>query len=239
MSSPELNNSPVQYKLLCEDKKKTSWLVDDSCVFRMKNQDNLIDTVSTIKPLNGALFAFNPGTGKLIMSVLPKSWFSRPHDLSRMIKEKTLEAMTDLLEHINASEHPKEIIMEDPELVKAVGVRMVYKYPHIKVKPALFNIPFPSLLKLDKIAKEIEKPITESQVIQFNLFDNWLKGHGSYIASCNMLSIAQGLHADQHNVMNLKSRDGLAGGYPPYWIIPWYLLHTYLSFVYLKKDINW
>ena len=215
-SLPQINSSPLEYSKICENKKTTFWLVDDRHVYRYKETKTRQGFVSK-EPINGALFAFNPKTGQLLVKITPVSLFAKTSNLAKLIKQRTGEALEDLLNAVNGEELPKQVFVTTKDSVEPLKVALAPNFSKVSVTFAEINVPFEALLKLVKVGGPVLEA-TEPQVMLFNLYDNWQKKSiTSYDASVRMMVILEGITLDTDNMMSLHSREGVAGGYPPVW----------------------
>ena len=88
--------SSQNYRELFSD--QTIWFVDDSNVYRVtihKTYDGNIQT----KPVNGAIFIFNPRTGQLFLKIVHTSTWQGQKRLSQLAKWKTAEEVAVCCAH--------------------------------------------------------------------------------------------------------------------------------------------
>ena len=72
-----------------------------------KTYDGNIQT----KPVNGAIFIFNPRTGQLFLKIVHTSTWQGQKRLSQLAKWKTAEEVAVLLRSLPVEEQPKQIIV--------------------------------------------------------------------------------------------------------------------------------
>lgn len=68
-------------------------------------------TFSTTKPINGAIFIFNPRTGQLFLKIIHTSVWAGQKRLSQLAKWKTAEEVAALIRSLPVEEQPKRIIV--------------------------------------------------------------------------------------------------------------------------------
>ena len=66
---------------------------------------------STTKPINGAIFIFNPRTGQLFLKVIHTSVWAGQKRLGQLAKWKTAEEVAALIRALPVEEQPKQIIV--------------------------------------------------------------------------------------------------------------------------------
>jgi hypothetical protein len=64
----------------------------------------------TTKPINGAIFIFNPRTGQLFLKIIHTSVWAGQKRLSQLAKWKTAEEVAALIRSLPVEEQPKRII---------------------------------------------------------------------------------------------------------------------------------
>lgn len=80
----------------------------------------LVPSRSTTKPINGAIFIFNPRTGQLFLKIIHTSVWAGQKRLSQLAKWKTAEEVAALIRSLPVEEQPKRIICS--RKVRAVGL---------------------------------------------------------------------------------------------------------------------
>ena len=65
----------------------------------------------TTKPINGAIFIFNPRTGQLFLKIIHTSVWAGQKRLSQLAKWKTAEEVAALIRSLPIEEQPKQIIV--------------------------------------------------------------------------------------------------------------------------------
>jgi pre-mRNA-processing factor 8 len=65
----------------------------------------------TTKPINGAIFIFNPRTGQLFLKIIHTSVWAGQKRLGQLAKWKTAEEVAALIRALPQEERPKQIIV--------------------------------------------------------------------------------------------------------------------------------
>lgn len=65
----------------------------------------------TTKPINGAIFIFNPRTGQLFLKIIHTSVWAGQKRLGQLAKWKTAEEVAALIRSLPIEEQPKQIIV--------------------------------------------------------------------------------------------------------------------------------
>ena len=65
----------------------------------------------TTKPINGAIFIFNPRTGQLFLEIIHTSVWAGQKRLGQLAKWKTAEEVAALIRSLPVEEQPKQIIV--------------------------------------------------------------------------------------------------------------------------------
>ena len=86
------------------------WFVDDTNVYRVTIHKTFEGNLTT-KPINGAIFIFNPRTGQLFLKVIHTSVWAGQKRLSQLAKWKTAEEVAALIRSLPIEEQPKQIIV--------------------------------------------------------------------------------------------------------------------------------
>uniref|UniRef100_A0A0L8FG89 MPN domain-containing protein n=1 Tax=Octopus bimaculoides TaxID=37653 RepID=A0A0L8FG89_OCTBM len=144
------------------------WFVDDTNVYRVTIHKTFEGNLTT-KPINGAIFIFNPRTGQLFLKIIHTSVWAGQKRLGQIIV--TRKGMLD----------PLEVHLLD--------------FPNIVIKGSELQLPFQACLKVEKFGDLILKA-TEPQMVLFNLYDDWLKTISSYTAFSRLILILRALHVN-------------------------------------------
>jgi len=99
--------------------------VDDTNVYRVTIHKTFEGNLTT-KPINGAIFIFNPRTGQLFLKIIHTSVWAGQKRLGQLAKWKTAEEVAALIRSLPIEEQPKQIIvtrkgMLDPLEVHCLG----------------------------------------------------------------------------------------------------------------------
>jgi len=167
------------------------WFVDDSNVYRVTIHKSFEGNLVT-KPINGAIFIFNPRTGQLFLKIIHTSVWAGQKRLTQLAKWKTAEEVCALIRALPAEEQPKQIIVSRKGLLDPLEVHLL-DFPNIVIKGSELQLPFQSCLKIEKFGDLILKA-TSPQMVLFNLYDDWLKSIASYTAFSRLILILRALH---------------------------------------------
>ena len=83
------------------------WFVDDTNVYRVTIHKTFEGNLTT-KPINGAIFIFNPRTGQLFLKIIHTSVWAGQKRLGQLAKWKTAEEVT--LEHMQQEIFPHMLV---------------------------------------------------------------------------------------------------------------------------------
>ncbi|RZR92916.1 hypothetical protein BHM03_00021330 [Ensete ventricosum] len=133
-----------------------------------------------MKPINGAIFIFNPRTGQLFLKVIHTSVWAGQKRLGQLAKWKTAEEVAALVRSLPVEEQPKQIIVTRKGMLDPLEVHLL-DFPNIVIKGSELQLPFQACLKIEKFGDMILKA-TEPQMVLFNIYDDWLKSVSSYTA---------------------------------------------------------
>ena len=86
------------------------WFVDDTNVYRVTIHKTFEGNLTT-KPINGAIFIFNPRTGQLFLKIIHTSVWAGQKRLGQLAKWKTAEEVAALIRSLPVEEQPKQIIV--------------------------------------------------------------------------------------------------------------------------------
>merc|ERR1719267_362300 len=170
------------------------WFVDDSNVYRVTIHKTFEGNLTT-KPVNGAIFIFNPRTGQLFLKIIHTSVWAGQKRLSQLAKWKTAEEVAALIRSLPVEEQPKQIIVTRKGMLDPLEVHLL-DFPNIIIKGSELQLPFQACLKVEKFGDLILKA-TEPQMVLFNIYDDWLKTISSYTAFSRLLLILRAFHVNQ------------------------------------------
>ncbi|VDO03245.1 unnamed protein product [Rodentolepis nana] len=148
----------------------------------------------TTKPINGAIFIFNPRTGQLFLKIIHTSVWAGQKRLGQLAKWKTAEEVAALIRSLPVEEQPKQIIVTRKGMLDPLEVHLL-DFPNIVIKGSELQLPFQACLKVEKFGDLILKA-TEPQMVLFNLYDDWLKSISSYTAFSRLILILRALHVN-------------------------------------------
>jgi len=169
------------------------WFVDDTNVYRVTIHKTFEGNLTT-KPINGAIFIFNPRTGQLFLKIIHTSVWAGQKRLSQLARWKTAEEVAALIRSLPIEEQPKQIIVTRKGLLDPLEVHCL-DFPNIVLKGSELQLPFQAALKVEKLGDLIYRA-KEPQMVLFNIFDDWLKTISSYTAFSRLILILRGLHVN-------------------------------------------
>jgi pre-mRNA-processing factor 8 len=167
------------------------WFVDDTNVYRVTIHKTFEGNLTT-KPINGAIFIFNPRTGQLFLKIIHTSVWAGQKRLGQLAKWKTAEEVAALIRCLPVEEQPKQIIVTRKGMLDPLEVHLL-DFPNIVIKGSELQLPFQACLKIEKFGDRILKA-TEPQMLLFNLYDDWLKSIQSFTAFSRLILILRALH---------------------------------------------
>merc|ERR1712127_1066851 len=169
------------------------WFVDDTNVYRVTIHKTFEGNLTT-KPINGAIFIFNPRTGQLFLKIIHTSVWAGQKRLSQLAKWKTAEEVAALIRSLPVEEQPKQIIVTRKGMLDPLEVHLL-DFPNIVIKGSELALPFQACMKIEKFGDLILKA-TQPEMVLFNLYDDWLKSISSYTAFSRMILILRALHVN-------------------------------------------
>ncbi|KAG1800185.1 PRP8 pre-mRNA processing factor 8-like protein [Suillus plorans] len=122
----------------------------------------------TTKPINGAIFIFNPRSGQLFLKIIHTSW-------------KTAEEVAALVRSLPVEEQPKQVIVTHKGMLDPLEVHLL-DFPNIVIKGSELQLPFQACMKMEKFGSY--------------LYDDWLKLVSSYTAFSRLILLLCGLHVN-------------------------------------------
>ena len=180
------------------------WFVDDTNVYRVTIHKTFEGNLTT-KPINGAIFIFNPRTGQLFLKIIHTSVWAGQKRLSQLAKWKTAEEVAALIRSLPKEEQPKQIIVTRKGMLDPLEVHLL-DFPNIVIKGSELQLPFQACLKIEKFGDLILKA-TEPQMVLFNIYDDWLKSVSSYTAFSRLILILRSLHVNNEKTKMLLRPD--------------------------------
>ncbi|XP_049849432.1 pre-mRNA-processing-splicing factor 8-like [Schistocerca gregaria] len=166
------------------------WFVDDTNVYRVTVHKTFEGNLPT-RPINGAIFIFNPRTGQLFLKIIHTSVWSGQKRLGQLAKWKTAEEVASLIRSLPLEEQPKQIIVTRKGMLDPLEVHLV-DFPNIVIKGSDLLLPFQAAMKIEKLGDMILNA-RESQMVLFTLYDDWLTTISSYTAFSRLLLILRAL----------------------------------------------
>ncbi|XP_023634422.1 pre-mRNA-processing-splicing factor 8A isoform X2 [Capsella rubella] len=180
------------------------WFIDDTNVYRVTMHKTFEGNLTT-KPINGALFIFNPRTGQLYLKVMHTSVWAGQKRLSQLAKWKTAEEVAALVRSFPVEEQPKQLIVTRKGMLDPTQATMK-DFPNIVIKGSELQLPFQACLKIEKFGDQILKA-TEPKMLLFNIYDDWLTSISSYTAFSRLILILRALHVNNEKAKMLLKPD--------------------------------
>jgi pre-mRNA-processing factor 8 len=178
------------------------WFVDDTNVYRVTIHRTFEGNLTT-KAINGAIMILNPRTGQLFMKIIHVSVWAGQKRLSQLAKWKTAEEVAALIRSLPVEQQPRQIIVTRKGMLDPLEVHLL-DFPNIVLKGSELQLPFQSLLKIEKLGDLVLKA-TEPHMVIFNIYDDWLRSISSYVAFSRLILILRAMHvATDRTKMLLK-----------------------------------
>jgi pre-mRNA-processing factor 8 len=169
------------------------WFVDDTNVYRVTIHKTFEGNLTT-KPINGAIFIFNPRTGQLFLKIIHTSVWAGQKRLGQLAKWKTAEEVAALIRSLPVEEQPKQVIVTRKGMLDPLEVHLL-DFPNIVIKGSELQLPFQATLKMEKFGDLILRA-TQPQMVLFSLYDDWLKSISSYTAFSRLILLLRALHVN-------------------------------------------
>ena len=183
---------------------QTTWFVDDTNVYRVTLHRTFEGNLTT-KPVNGAIFIFNPKTGQLFLKIIHTSVWNGQKRLGQLSKWKAAEEVAALIKSLPPEEQPKVIIATRKGMLDPLEVHLL-DFPNIIIKGTELLLPFQACLKLQKLGDEIIKA-TEPKMITCNLYDDWCESINSFTAFIRLILIFRSIHVNQEKAKMILKPD--------------------------------
>lgn len=179
--------------------------IDDTNVYRVTIHKTFEGNLTT-KPINGAIFIFNPRTGQLFLKIIHTSVWAGQKRLGQLAKWKTAEEVAALIRSLPVEEQPKQLIVTRKGLLDPLEVHLL-DFPNISIRASELQLPFQAAMKVEKLADIILRA-TEPKMMLYNLYDEWLKSPiSSYTAFSRLILILRALHVNQDKTKLLLRPD--------------------------------
>ncbi|KAG8533655.1 Pre-mRNA-processing-splicing factor 8 [Bacidia gigantensis] len=178
--------------------------IDDTNVYRVTIHKTFEGNLTT-KPINGAIFIFNPRTGQLFLKVIHTSVWAGQKRLGQLAKWKTAEEVAALIRSLPVEEQPKQLIVTRKGLLDPLEVHLL-DFPNISIRASELQLPFQAAMKVEKLGDMILRA-TEPKMMLYNLYDEWLKSISSYTAFSRLILILRALHVNQDKTKLLLRPD--------------------------------
>ena len=180
--------------------------IDDTNVYRVTIHKTFEGNLTT-KPINGAIFIFNPRTGQLFLKIVHTSVWAGQKRLGQLAKWKTAEEVAALIRSLPVQEQPKQLIVTRKGLLDPLEVHLL-DFPNISIRASELQLPFQAAMKVEKLGDMILKA-TEPKMILCNLYDEWTKSGNisSYTAFSRLILILRALHVNMDKTKLLLRPD--------------------------------
>ncbi|RJE16996.1 factor 8, partial [Aspergillus sclerotialis] len=107
----------------------------------------------TTKPINGAIFIFNPRTGQLFLKIIHTSVWAGQKRLGQLAKWKTDEEVAALIRSLPVEEQPKQLIVTRKGLLDPLEVHLL-DFPNISIRASELQLPFQAAMKVCTMVKD-------------------------------------------------------------------------------------
>lgn len=144
------------------------WLVDDISVYRIA----IVEGGPRIRVINGALVIVNPQTGQLFLKVIHSSELEGHKKVGQVAKLIVSVEVVNLIRNLPCEQWPHHLISIRTTLLETLK-RQFSNFPTISVNTTKLSIMFQALMKVEKLANLVSDALT-SQLILFNIYDDWL-----------------------------------------------------------------
>merc|ERR1712193_371685 len=148
------------------------WFIDDTNVYRVTIHKTFEGNLTT-KPINGAIFIFNPRTGKLYLKIIHTSVWAGQKRLGQLAKWKTAEEVAALIRSLPVEEQPRRIIVTRKGMLDPMEVHLL-DFPNIVITGTELQLPFKACLKLKYPFGDVIENATKPELIVYNIYDDWL-----------------------------------------------------------------
>lgn len=145
--------------------------VDDTNVYRVTIHKTFEGNLTT-KPINGAIFIFNPRSGQLFLKVIHTSVWAGQKRLGQLAKWKTAEEVAALVRSLPVEEQPKQVIVTRKGMLDPLEVHLL-DFPNIVIKGSELQLPFQACMKMEKFGDLILRA-TQPQMVLFSLYGLFL-----------------------------------------------------------------
>ena len=182
------------------------FFIDDTNVYRVTIHKTFEGNLTT-KPINGAIFIFNPRTGQLFLKIIHTSVWAGQKRLGQLAKWKTAEEVAALIRSLPVQEQPKQLIVTRKGLLDPLEVHLL-DFPNISIRASELQLPFQAAMKVEKLGDMILRA-TEPKMILCNLYDEWTKSGviSSYTAFSRLILILRALHVNMDKTKLLLRPD--------------------------------
>ena len=170
---------------------QTIWFVDDTNVYRVTTHKTLEGNVTT-KPINGAIFIFNPRTGQLYLKIIHTSVWAGQKRLGQLAKWKTSEEVSVLIRSCPIEQQPKMIIVMRKGMLDPLELHLL-DFPNIVIKGSELQLPFQSCMQIEKFGDLVLKA-TEPVMLLFNLYDDWGNSVTPHTCFSRLIMILRSIH---------------------------------------------
>lgn len=146
------------YPILTYCSVPSIWFVDDTQVYRVTIHKTFEGNLTT-KPINGAIFIFNPRTGQAFIKIIHTSVWAGQKRLGQLAKWKTAEEVAALIRSLPVEEQPKQVIVTRKGMLDPLEVHLL-DFPNIVIKGSELQLPFQACMKLEKFGDLVRLAFT-------------------------------------------------------------------------------
>ncbi|ODV88975.1 hypothetical protein CANCADRAFT_65636 [Tortispora caseinolytica NRRL Y-17796] len=172
---------------------KVQLFIDDSNVYRVIAHKTIEGNITT-KPINGCVFVLNPKTGQLFLKIMHTSVWAGQKRLGQLAKWKTAEEVATLIRSLPSEEQPNQVIATRNSMIDPLEVHLL-DFPNISIRSSQLQLPFQYIMKVEKLA-DLVLQATESKMVLFRLYDDWLETISPYTAFSRLILILRALQVN-------------------------------------------
>jgi len=145
------------------------WFVDDTQVYRVTIHKTFEGNLTT-KPINGAIFIFNPRTGQAFIKIIHTSVWAGQKRLGQLAKWKTAEEVAALIRSLPVEEQPKQVIVTRKGMLDPLEVHLL-DFPNIVIKGSELQLPFQACMKLEKFGDLVRLALRSALLKSTDLYE--------------------------------------------------------------------
>jgi pre-mRNA-processing factor 8 len=190
----------------------TTWLFDDINCYRVTIQKTLDGNLKTY-PINGALFTLNMNSGQLFVKVIHTSRWEGLKRLAQTSKVVAAEELAALIQAIPDALHPQNLLTTRSGVLPMIKEHLK-EWPEIQLSACSFRLPLQALMRVEKF-HDIVLKATESTMVFFIVYDDWLNDLSPAAAFRRLLIILQAILANTDAALNIINarKDSIASNH--------------------------